>query len=154
MAVGTSWLAKARKTLLFKRAAATLCHFKGETARRDRLVTEIAMDRLQAYATRHGQHTALFKPQEKFRVALTAVGSGTHWVGMVNQPSEFQKRGVIAAAKPIQEQLRLDGIEMQLTIVNGGRFGFTGRTPASLEASFRPLAAAQGAASAAPLRHG
>lgn len=152
MSLGTSLLAKAKKTQLFKRAAATVCHIKGETARRDRLVTEIAMDSLLAYATRHGQRTALFKPQEKFQVSLTAIGSGTQWVGMVNQPSEFQKRRIVAAARPIQEQMKLHGIDMQLTIVNGGRFGFTDRTPAVLEASFRPLAA-QGTPTDT-LRHG
>lgn len=141
MSFGINLLAKAKHTQLFKRAAATLCHFKGETARRDRLVTEIAMDKLAGYAKRHGVKNALFKPTHKFQHELTAFSFGSLWLGMVNQPSDFQKRGIVAAARPIMEQMRLDGVAMQLSVVNGGRFGFTDRTPAVLEASFRPLAA-------------
>lgn len=152
MSLAQKLLNKAKQTRLFKRAAATLCHIKGQEARRDRLVTEIAMDRLQAYAARHGRKIAATNPEKKFRVSLTAIGSGTHWLGMLNQPSEFQKRGIVAAAQPIQQQMQREGVAMQLRIVNGGRFGFTGRTPAELEVSFRPLAAAQGAPAA--LRHG
>lgn len=137
---------KSFKTRMFKRTAATLCHFKGETARRDRLVTEIAMDKLAAFADRKGHNTALFHPDRKFQHELTAIGSGTHWVGMVNQPGEFQKRSIVAATLPIQERMKLDGVQMEVRVVDGGRFGFTGRTPAVLEASFRPAPAATGTA--------
>lgn len=139
---------KSFKTRMFKRAAATLCHFKGETARRDRLVTEIAMERLASFADSKGQSTALLHPERKFQHDLTAIGSGTHWVGMINQPGEFQKRSIVAAAQPIQERLKLDGVQMDVRVVNGGRFGFTGHTPAVLEASFRPSPIATGTAPA------
>ncbi len=145
---------RAAKTRLFKRAAATLCHFKGATARRDRLVTEIAMNRLAGYAKRHGLKNALLEPNRKFQHELTAFSFGSLWFGMVNQPSDFQKRSIAAAARPIREQMKLDGVDMQLSVVNGRRFGFTDRTPAVLEASFRPLAAAQGSPAPATLHHG
>lgn len=133
---------KSLKTRLFKRAAATICHFKGETARRDRLVTEIAMDSLAAFADRKGQSTALMHPERKFQHDLTAFSFGSLWFGMVNQPGEFQKRSIVAAAQPIKERLQLDGVQLEVRVVNGGRFGFTDRTPAVLEASFRPTPAA------------
>ncbi len=140
---------KSFKTRAFKRAAAAMCHFKGETARRDRLVVEIALEKLATFADRKGLKTAQFHPERKFRHDLTAIGSGTHWVGMVNQPGEFQKRSIVAAAQPIEERMKREGVKMEVRVVDGGRFGFTGRTPAVLEASFRPSPAATGAAPSA-----
>lgn len=137
------------KIRMFKRAAATVCHFKGQAAQRDRLITEIAMDSLAAFAERKGQVTALFSPERKFQHDLTAFSFGSLWFGMVNQPGEFQKRSIVAAARPLQQRMKLDGIQMDVRVVDGHRVGFTDQTPAVLEASFRPSPAATGTAPSA-----
>jgi hypothetical protein len=129
-------------TVLYKRARAAIYDIKGQGSQRDALITAIAVERLQNFATRKAVSEATNHPERKTSFELVAYNFGFLWGGINNHPSEAQKQAILKTVEPIKRLIADKGVAMDVSVING--YGdMSGIYPAKLQAAFRPTQQAQ-----------
>lgn len=127
----------AQATVLYKRARATVHDIKRQRTQRDALITAIAVERLQNFATRKAVSEATHHPERKTSFELVAYNLGFLWGGINNHPSEARKQAILKTVEPIRQLVASKGVAMDVSVVDGYS-DMSGIYPAKLQTAFRP----------------